>query len=91
VDTNENQFLIIFDSYNQAMMLYNELTKTECELQLVSTPCGLSKGCSLAIIFGIEDTKKIIDAVKNNNIRAAGIYKIIKNHNLVNYVPVERA
>jgi hypothetical protein len=91
VEVYENQFLMVFSSYNQAMLLYNELEKSGCNVKLISTPCGLSRGCSQSIIFHIEDTRTVIDIVKNNNIKVSQIYKIVKKDNKLSYVPVQRA
>lgn len=87
----ENQFLMVFSSHNQAILLYNELKKSGCNVNLISTPCGLSRGCSQSIIFGIEDTRTIVDILKNSNIKVARIYKIVKQDNKLSYVSVQRA
>lgn len=84
----ENKFLIVFKSYNQAMLLFSELKKEKCNVNLISTPCGLSKGCSHSIVFDIGDTKTVIDAIKNNNIKSISIYKIVKKNNKINYIPI---
>ncbi|MCM8711265.1 DUF3343 domain-containing protein [Clostridium sp. SYSU_GA19001] len=91
METYENEFIIVFQSYNQAMLLYSELIKMGCKVQMVSTPCNLTKGCSQSITFSTIDIRKIIDALENNNMKVAGIYKIIKNNNYVNYIPIQRA
>ncbi|WML35830.1 DUF3343 domain-containing protein [Clostridium sp. OS1-26] len=61
MEDNESKYLLIFKSYNQAMLLYNELLKRDCDVELVSTPCRLSKGCSQSIVFKTKDAKKVIE------------------------------
>lgn len=84
----ENRYLLVFKSYNQAMLLYNKLLKKECNVELISTPCRLSRGCSQSIVFIAEDTKEVIEEAKNNNIEISGVYRIIKNGRTYRYIHI---
>ncbi|MBC2580272.1 DUF3343 domain-containing protein [Clostridium sp. DJ247] len=84
----ENSYIIVFESYNQAILLYNELLKKGCSVELVSTPCSISKGCSQSIIFRSRDSKEIIKESKNNKIIIKGIYRIIHNDGIHAYIHI---
>lgn len=86
--THEDQYLLVFKSYNQAVLLYNELLKKGCKIELVSTPCRLSRGCSQSIVFAASDIKKVIEGTKNNNVIVKGIYAIVQNKEFVDYVHI---
>ena len=88
METNEDKYLMVIPSHNQATLLYNELFKKECKVELISTPNGLSKGCSKSILFSVEDTKKVIEEVKKSKAQIIGIYKIVTNANGVNYINI---
>lgn len=85
---HEDQYLLVFESYNQAILLYNQLLKKECKVELVSTPCKVSKGCSQSIVFTASDAKKIIEETKNSNIVFKGIYIIVKNNGFNDYIHI---
>lgn len=53
LETNEDKYLMVIQSHNQATLLYNELLKRKCKVELISTPNRLSKGCSKSIIFSV--------------------------------------
>ncbi|MTK13371.1 MAG: DUF3343 domain-containing protein [Clostridiaceae bacterium] len=88
METHEERYLLVFESYNQAMLLYNELLKKECKVELVSTPCRVSRGCSQSIVFTATDIKKVIEEIKKNKVIIKGIYKIVKNNGFNEYVHI---
>lgn len=85
---DESSYILIFKSYNQAILLYNKLLKKGCNVELVSTPCRISKGCSQSLVFIAEDIKKIIEEVKNNKVTINGIYKRIEKGNSYSYIHI---
>ncbi|MCE5221663.1 MAG: DUF3343 domain-containing protein [Clostridium sp.] len=76
MEIQKDKYLMIVQSHNQATLLYNELLKRECKVELISTPNSLSKGCSRSIIFNVEDVKIVIEEGKKSKARITGIYKI---------------
>jgi hypothetical protein len=88
VAASVDKYLMVFRSNNHAMLVYNELVKTGCRVNLVSTPCKLSSGCSKSLVFNSTDTEKVIAAVKKNNALIGRIYKIVINQGRRDYVPI---
>lgn len=86
--THDEQYILVFKSYNQAMMLYNDLLKKECNIELVSTPCRISRGCSQSILFTSSDIKKVIETTQNNKVKIKGIYRIVQSNDSINYVHI---
>ena len=91
LETQEDKYLMVIESHNQATLLYNELLKRECKIELISTPNSLSKGCSRSIIFVVEDVKKVIEEGKKSKARITGIYKIVINLNGVDYINIGKS
>lgn len=88
MDTHEDKYLMVISSHNHATLLYNELLKRNCKVELISTPNKLSKGCSRSIIFTGEDVKIVIEEGKRINAKITGIYKIVSNGNNIDYISI---
>ncbi len=84
-----NQYMIVFNSYNQAMLLYNEMNKIGLVPTMVSTPCGLKRGCNQSIIIPIEYVDMTVNLIKEKDIKVADVYKIMYRSNKVVYEPVK--
>lgn len=57
---DHNYYLLVFSSHNQAVYLYNWLIKKGYPVELVSTPCKISSGCTQSIKFGEEYMNDIL-------------------------------
>lgn len=88
MEENEFKYLLIFESYNQAILLYNELLKRECNVELISTPCRISRGCSQSIVFTKEDIKKIKEEAKRNKVIIRDIYKMTNRNGTYEYAHI---
>jgi hypothetical protein len=88
MENNETRYILIFRSYNQAMLLYDKLLKRGCNVELISTPCKLSKGCSQSLSFGKENVKEVIEEAKNNKIEISNIYKVVRKGKTYNYIHI---
>ena len=84
----DGRYILAFRSYNQAMLIYHKLLGSGCNIELVSTPCRVSRGCSQSILFRPEDVKKIIEIAKNSRVAIKGIYKIIDNNGKKEYIHI---
>lgn len=82
------QFLLVFMSHNQAVFLFNKLIKKGYKVELVSTPCSLSAGCTQSIKFMEKDMQVIRTEAQISNMKVRGIYKITKNGTKYTYVKV---
>ncbi len=88
MENNESRYILVFKSYNQAMLLYKKLLQRGCNVELVSTPCRISRGCSQSLVFTAEDIKETIEEAKNNKVEISGVYRKIKNGNAYNYIHI---
>jgi hypothetical protein len=88
MENSKISYILIFKSYNQAILLYNKLLEKGCNVELVSTPCRISKGCSQSVVFVAEDTKEIIEEIKESKVTINGIYKRIQKGNSYSYTHI---
>lgn len=91
MNTNDDKYLMVIQSHNQATLLYNELLKRKCKVELISTPNRLFKGCSKSIIFNVEDVKIVIEEGKKNKAGITGMYKIVSDVNGINYINISKS
>lgn len=84
----QSQYLLIFASHNQAVFLFNKLIKKGYKVELVSTPCSLSAGCTQSIRFMEKDIQAIRNEAQISNMKIKGIYKMVKNGAKYTYVKV---
>jgi hypothetical protein len=83
-----HKYLLVFESYNGAMLLYNKLLEEKCKVELISTPCRLSRGCSQSIVFLGEDSSKVIERIKGSKVVIKGVYKIVDKNNRMEYLHI---
>jgi hypothetical protein len=88
MELDNASYLLVFESYNQAMLLYNKILQRKCKVELVSTPCRLSRGCSQSIVFLGDDTTVVIEELKKSNIVIRGVYKIVNKNDKIEYVHI---
>ncbi|WML35826.1 DUF3343 domain-containing protein [Clostridium sp. OS1-26] len=84
----QSQYLLVFASHNQAVFLFNKLLRKGYKVELVSTPCTLSAGCTQSIKFMEKDMQAIKTEIKAGAMRVKGIYKIAKNGPRYTYIKV---
>lgn len=84
----QSQYLLVFASHNQAVFLFNKLLKKGYKVELVSTPCTLSAGCTQSIKFMEKYMQAIKTEIKVGAMRVKGIYKITKNGPKYTYIKV---
>ena len=70
-------YIIVFGSTNHSMLAYNILRNAQYSIEIISTPCTLSAGCSRALRYeGVaSDVVKIKNLISENKIFIRGIYK----------------
>lgn len=88
MEVSEDRYMLVFESYNQAILLYRKLLEKKCIVELISTPCRISRGCSQSVVFTVEETKVVIEEAKKNNIVVRGIYKIVTINGVKNYIHI---
>lgn len=82
-------YILVFESHNQAILLFNNLIKLGCKVELVTTPCDLSVGCSQALKFKDKDMSLINSEAKKNLIRINGIYLVQNKGKNIEYSKIK--
>jgi hypothetical protein len=88
MEVDNTRYLIVFESYNGAMLLYNKLLQARCKIELISTPCRLSRGCSQSIVFSGDDAKKVIEKIKESKVVIRDVYKMVEKNNRLEYIHI---
>lgn len=70
------KYIMVFASNSQAAFIYNELDKICINIELVSTPAEILKGCTKSIIYDSKDNDAVINEVKKIGAIIKGIYTI---------------
>ena len=82
-------YILVFESHNQAILLFNKLIKLGYAVELVTTPCDLSVGCSQALKFKDKDMSLISSEAQKNLIRVNGIYLVEKKGKNTEYTKIK--
>lgn len=84
----QDQYLLVFSSHNQAVFLFNKLIKKGYKIELISTPCTISSGCTQSIKFMEKDMQTIRNEAQISNMKVKGVYKIIKKGIKYTYIKI---
>nr|WP_206154778.1 DUF3343 domain-containing protein [Clostridium muellerianum] len=76
---------MVFTCYSKAVFVYKKLIEKGYKVNLVSTPCKISSGCSHSIRFKEEDFSIVKSETEKNNIVPKAIYKIVLQNNKESY------
>lgn len=78
--------LALLDSGNYAFNLCSILEKKGAALEVVSTPCQISKGgCGYCLKFPVELKDMVIKEGKKNNLPVRAVYKAIPRVSGIRY------
>ena len=83
------EYILVFESHNQAILLFNKLIKLGFKVELVTTPCDISAGCSQSLKFKEKDMHLINSEARRNSIRINGIYLVKKNGKTTEYTKIK--
>lgn len=84
----ENDYIIVFATHNQAVFLFNKLLRMGYGVELISTPCRISAGCTQSIKFKYNLMDVVKQEAENRNMMIRGIYKVVKQGTKFNYIKV---
>jgi hypothetical protein len=84
----EEEYILVFATHNHAVLLYRRLAKLGCHVELISTPCRLSAGCTQSLKFKENYFNLVKEEIAKSNVITRGIYKVCSRGNKINYVPV---
>ena len=85
VEVEESEYLLVYPGHNVATLLYQRLLKKSCKVELVSTPTKISYGCSRSIKFKEVYMSIVRDEIQKINVKAKGIYRIVKKGRFDSY------
>lgn len=86
---SNNYYLLVFSSRNQAIYLYGTLTSKGYNVEMVSTPCTISSGCTQSIKFPKEYMQAVLNQARIMNMNIKGVYKIVIKDNKETYQLVQ--
>lgn len=86
LNLQNDEYFVVFYSHNHTTFLYNKIKEKGFEIELMSTPCSVSAGCSQCIKFMGKDLKLIKEVIKNNDINIKALYKIEYNNGKTRYL-----
>lgn len=84
-NNNTETYIIVFSSSNYSMKLYKLLKEKKYKVEMISTPCTLSAGCSRALRVRKKDIVAIKEVIKREKIVIRAIYEKIINGRKIYY------
>lgn len=84
----EEEYILVFATHNHAVLLYRRLAKLGCKIELISTPCRISAGCTQSLKFKEDYFNLVKEEAAKINVITRGIYKICRRGSKTNYVQV---
>ncbi|MFD3156129.1 DUF3343 domain-containing protein [Haloimpatiens sp. FM7330] len=73
------EFILVFRSTNHAVALYKKLKDIGMKVEIISTPCRISLGCSKSIkVYDESKIGEIENIAKANKIKMKRFFKVSK-------------
>lgn len=85
---SEEEYILVFATHNHAVFLYRRLTKLGYNVELISTPCKVSAGCTQSIKFKESHLGIIKEEIASSNIITRGIFRVCRKGSKATYVPI---
>lgn len=89
MDNFKDKCILVFASHNQAAFLYTKLIREGFKVELISTPCRISSGCSQSIKFREELMETVLLEAEKAGIKIVGAYKIIGENGNLEYIKIK--
>jgi len=86
---NNEYYLLVFNSHNFAAFLYSALEKKGYKIELISTPCKISPGCSQSLKFDHSLYNIVKEEAIKSQIPIKGIYKVIERNGNKEFFRIE--
>lgn len=75
----EEEYLIAFDSTQQALRTEMLLEFADVEIDIYPTPKQITAGCALSIAFPCESLEAVVTIIRDENVEIRGIFKYETN------------
>lgn len=85
----EEFYIIVLNSSNISIHFFKILKDKRFNVDVISTPCTISAGCSRSIKVNEKDIEAVKEEININKIIIAGIYKKIYNGSAFHYLKVQ--
>lgn len=86
MEHKENKYFIVFFSHNHTTLFYEKMKEKGYDVELMSTPCTISVGCSQCVKFSEKDFNIMREAIRKSGIKIKALYKIENNKGKNYYV-----
>ncbi|HZG57287.1 DUF3343 domain-containing protein [Paenibacillus sp.] len=70
----QTQYVIAFDSTQQAIRTEMLLEYAGIDIDTMPTPKEITAGCALSIGFGGEDLPRVVDILREERVEIRGVY-----------------
>lgn len=80
------KYLVVLVSNSHSTLLYKNLLRKGCKVELISAPSDISIGCTKAIRFDESDTNIVAQEIRNSKLSVKGFYKIVNHSNRTSYI-----
>ncbi|MCY6370546.1 DUF3343 domain-containing protein [Clostridium ganghwense] len=85
----EEIYIIVFNSSNESIHLYKILKDKRYDVEIMSTPCTISAGCSRAIKVQEREIHFVIEEIRRNKVSIRGIYKKVYKDSKFYYLKIQ--
>lgn len=79
------RYIVVLISKNHSTLLYRNLKRKGYNVDLISAPSSISRGCKTAVRFYACDMDIIKEEIDKNKLKIKGIYKRTINKGIINY------
>ena len=80
------KYIVLLVSNSHSTLLYKNLLRKGCKVELISAPSDISIGCTKAVRFDESDTNIVAQEIRDNKLSVKGFYKIINQSNRNSYL-----
>ena len=85
----EEFYIVVLNSSSTSIHLFKLLKDKRLNVDIMSTPCTISAGCSRAIKVKEKDIEAVKDEIKLNKISIKGIYKKVYRGRGFHYIKMQ--
>ena len=70
-----NEFVMAFDSSQQALRTEMLLEQKAIMFEMIPTPSEITAGCALSLSFSVQEVDRIMEIVKAEHIEIRGVFR----------------
>ena len=83
------KYIVTLLSNSYSTLLYKNLKSKGLNVEYISTPSAIGRGCQKAVRFNETDIEFVKEEILKNKLKIKGIYKVVKKDNKFIYELVQ--